>query len=266
MPEKMCPTRCLIALTLFAICGSVRAETFTIDDNRPVADAARQLEARYGWPITYEDPPRVYAGDLIDVSAQVRRDGRSSSEAGVSPLLVPRPGSFSFVLEDTSWTEPGTRAPEGAARAAILTMLKAYSASIGGVEMFALTESDGLFHIVPTQRKDATGKMEKITPLLDKVVLIPAGERTLTAFINEVLGQVKLGERETIGGPAFASNFLMQTKTQMASRPNESARSVLSRLFAEVAVPTPLSWALFHQPGWYSLNVEAVRVGNALLH
>ena len=61
-----------------------------MSDPRPVAEAVRRLEVAYGWPITYEDPPLVYPGDLEDVTSSVRKDGKSASEPGVAIILVPR--------------------------------------------------------------------------------------------------------------------------------------------------------------------------------
>jgi hypothetical protein len=247
---------CVVMTTLVVICTLAKGETFTINDNRPVAYAAADLEARYGWPITYEDPPWIYEGDLIDVTAQVRKDGKSAGVPGVVKILVPRPGSFSFELTDRPWTEPGTRAPEDAARSAIKAMLKAYSATIGGIEVFTLTESSGMFHIVPIQRLDESGRMARITPLLDKIVSISPGQRSVMALVKDVLENVIEGEPAEVSPPQT-----LRGATAISPLSGESARSVLSRLFAEQAMPVPMSWDLFYRPGSYGFNVHAVAVG-----
>jgi hypothetical protein len=51
--------RLLLAPTLITISGAAYAESrfLAIDDPRPVAKAVEAIEAIYGLPITYEDPP-----------------------------------------------------------------------------------------------------------------------------------------------------------------------------------------------------------------
>jgi hypothetical protein len=218
------------------------------------------LQEVYGWAITYEDLPLVYSGDLMDVTSQVRRDGKSASEPGVKQILVARGGAFSFSFDPPSKLEPGTRAPEGLARTAILDMLKSYSASIGDVETFTLTDSNGLFHIVPTQRKDESGKFQKIVPLLDTVVDLPPGERSGYELLMEICQSLTKQTGIRVGGPGGGSNLLSTRKTRIASQPNESAQSILSRLFAEVAMPKPASWHMYYQGGSYAVNVFIVNV------
>src|SRR5215468_1045698 len=38
----------------------------SVDDPRPVAEAVKQLQEKYGWVITYEDPRLVNESDLLD--------------------------------------------------------------------------------------------------------------------------------------------------------------------------------------------------------
>jgi hypothetical protein len=250
-------TRVALPIVLASWCAA-SAQTITINDPRPVDAATLILESTFGWPITYEDTPRVFQGDLEDVTAQVRRDGKSASEPGVMPTLIPHGGSFFFSLEDRPQLASGTRAPEAATRAAILEMLKGYSGSVGGVEMFALTDSNGVFHIVPTQRKSASGKLEKVVPVLDTVVNIPAGQRTAVELVRVICESVS-SQTGVHVAEAVPANLFRLRKTQIASLPNESARSILSRLFAELAMPRPVSWHLLYQPGWgYALNGRLV--------
>ena len=245
-------------LAWLALCGPSGAETVVIRSGRPVDDATRKLEAAYGWAITYEDPPRIFEGDLEDATARIRKDGKSASEPGVMQILLPRIVVFSFALDDRPKVAPGTRAPEEAARAAILEMLKGYAASVGGAEMFALSDSNGIFHIVPTQRKDASGKLEKIVPVLDTVVSIPPGQRTVRELVMAVCQSVATQMGVRLDGE-LNGNGARQRTTQIASLPNESARSILSRIFAELAMPRPISWHMYYQPGWgYALNVRFV--------
>ena len=45
---------------------------YIVDDPRPVAAAIDELTSRYGYLITYEDPPYSYSDDVKDVTAEVR--------------------------------------------------------------------------------------------------------------------------------------------------------------------------------------------------
>src|SRR2546430_7117656 len=49
-------------------------ETVSVNSGRPVGEAALQLEKRYGWTITYEDPKYVNNAEIADVTLHVRKD------------------------------------------------------------------------------------------------------------------------------------------------------------------------------------------------
>jgi len=240
-----------------ALCGAAGAETITVSGGSPVAEAAAKLEDAYGWAITYEPLPLVYEGDLRDVTSESRKDGKSAGP-GIPRILAARRGTFSFSFDPPSQRKPGTRAPEGLARGAILDMLKSYSESIGGVEAFTLTDSNGLFHIIPTQRRGVSGQWEKIEPLLDTPVSVPPGRRTGLELLNEICRSLasQTGVHVGFGSPAYA-NMLATRITVISSTPNETARSILSRFAAEQAAPRPISWRLGYPPSWgYMLSVR----------
>jgi hypothetical protein len=250
-------------LTWLAFCGPASAEKVTVRGPRPVADAVRKLEKRYGWPITYEDPPWVYKGDTKVVTPRTPKDGKRAGE-GAPRIAPPRGGAFTFVMGDADLTfimgdvaRPwrGRRSFEPVARDAILAMLKSYSRSIGGAEIFALTESDDMFHVVPVQRRDASGKMERIVPLLDTPVSIPGKPNTLSALLNAIFRSLTESTGTRVGVPMAPPH----TPIYISAEPGESARSVLSRAIAEQKRLGPLSWALFYTSNWgYMLNFHTV--------
>jgi hypothetical protein len=221
-----------------------------IDSPRPVAAAIKKIEAVYGWPVTYEDPPYAFSGDLVDMAARY-------SKPDAAPWPVPRGGTFALQLESAAKLEFGERSSEGSARDAILAMLKSYSASVGGDELFTLTESDGLFHVVPVQRKDRSGKLEKIAPLLDAPLSISPnqanGDDVLTTFCKAVTQQT--GEQVHL-----VTNWQSPSAyTFPAPRSGETARSYLSRFLAGEGWPAPVSYALHYQPNLgYQLSVQRV--------
>ena len=66
----------------------------SVNDPRPVACAAETLEKKYGWTITYEDPPYVHESELVDVTDKVRRD-LDKFEPGKAPrVLIPKGGTL----------------------------------------------------------------------------------------------------------------------------------------------------------------------------
>jgi hypothetical protein len=133
-------------------------------------------------------------------------------------------------------------------------MLKSHADSVGGAEMFALTESDGLFHVVPVQRRDKSGNLEKVVPIMDTPVTLPAKQRSGTQLLIDICQFLtqQTGESVTLGQP-------FQRDTSVTPKPGETARSVVSRLLAEQARPLPVSWRLKYQPGsGYGLNIHLV--------
>jgi hypothetical protein len=250
-------------LLALALGCPVSAETVTVTDPRPVDQAIRKLEDAYGWPITYEDPPYAFASDIKD-TAEVRRDGKSASEPGVSRILVPRGGTFTFTFAPPQTREPGGRAPMEQARAAILEMLESYSSSLAGLPVFTLTESSGIFHVVPSQRRDAPGRMEKIESLFDFPVVIPPGTRTGQRFLEEICESLSSRAGYPVHIGMGAINMLATSRTSISSAPNESARSLMSRFFAEAAAPLlmlrrAVSWHAYYQQGWgYMLNFHVL--------
>jgi hypothetical protein len=146
--------------------------------------------------------------------------------------MTPRDVSFSFSLEDGPHAledrpRPTTRAPELLTREAILTMLRSYSASLGGIETFTLTDSSGLFHIVPTQVRNGAGVFETFTPLLDRTVSIPPGQRNGEDLVKQICLSLSEQSGAKVSPGAGPSNHLIQHLTSISSMPNETARSIL---------------------------------------
>lgn len=56
--------------------GQQPIQIHVIDYPRSVAAAVLQIEERFGWVVTYEDVRYVHPSDIVDVTEQVRRDGK----------------------------------------------------------------------------------------------------------------------------------------------------------------------------------------------
>ena len=131
-----------------------------VDDARPLAAAIEALERRHGWIITYEDPPYVFAGDILDVTAQVRKDGAMHQR-----VLVPAGGPFRFTYEASA------AASKDASASMLEGLLEQYHAS-GNAGVFRLAQTGTVFHVIPARHRNALGASETTASLLDATISI----------------------------------------------------------------------------------------------
>ena len=54
------------------------------------------LENKYGWIITYEDPPYTHESELVDVTESVRRDLDKFKPGQAPKVFVPKGGELTF--------------------------------------------------------------------------------------------------------------------------------------------------------------------------
>src|SRR5260221_3591947 len=86
----------LIALGIASVASAQETTTvITVNDPRPLSEAILKLEKVSNQPMTYEDAPMVYAGDLVDMSDVYRHN------PGVK-VLMPKsePLSLTFTTTD----------------------------------------------------------------------------------------------------------------------------------------------------------------------
>src|ERR1700730_11306504 len=123
--------------------ASASPNTITVQDPRPVAKAIQELEKKYGWRITYEDPPYSQNSDITDVtdfpwpgvpvqSLSQLQSLRRKSERN-SRMLGPKGGSLSFTLASADPEKLG----------AVEALVKSYNVSRGG-NVFAVGQGAGL--------------------------------------------------------------------------------------------------------------------------
>ena len=117
---SLVPVFVLLILVASVSSGQTTSNVYiSVDDPRPLAACIDEIEKKFGWVVTYEDPVYLNATEINDVTASVRRDGKS-----YPGVLVPRGGLFTF-----SCAQPiDGRSP--ADRAALLqALLRAYGAN-----------------------------------------------------------------------------------------------------------------------------------------
>ena len=217
--------------------GALQAgQTFTISVNhpRPLASAIEVLENRHGWVITYEDPPLLHPSDIEDVTLAVRRD----HDLKKPRVLAPRGGPFNF-----RYSIPAGRvAPDESAL--LERLLEEYHRS-GHPGVFRVRRTGAVFHVVPTESKNALGHFEPRVSLLDSTISISDRERSALGMIEEITAVVS-GPAARVGIGTVPFNLLNQVSVRGGAR-NESARSVLLRTLE--TTNRKMSWALLCDPG-----------------
>jgi hypothetical protein len=227
-------------------------QTFTINvyDPRPLASAIQALESRFGWIITYEDPPYVYSGDFEDVTKVVRKDYDPTKPK----VLVPRWGAFNF-----EYTIPAAvREPDELAL--LQRLLDEYHHS-GNPGVFRLVRTGSIFHFVPSESKNSLGVFEVRRSILDANISILDGERRALDMLKAITDAVSQPGGPRVGVGTVPLNLLMQVRIQGGAT-NEIGRTVLLRTLE--ATNRKLSWSLFCDAAPVracALNVYAVDSG-----
>lgn len=238
----------------FGVSTYADAETIAVDDPRPVAKAAERLEKMYGVPITYEDPTYVNDSEVVDVTAQVRRDQQANRT-----VRIPRGGTLTFTYTapaSANGTNVAAEDRSAASLAALVELLHSHAA-LRNAKMFQVIQDNGLFHIVPTQFVNSSGQIQQMQPLLDTVVSVLPKQRNGADLVNEICQSLSIATSQSVivGNGPWGQ---LRSHTTAITASNEPARSVVSRLFAEISLP--LSWQLFYDPGLklYVFNIHAV--------
>jgi hypothetical protein len=224
-------------------------ETITVQDHRPVARAIAEMERRYGWQVTYEDPPYANRSALVDITDLVQRD--RTEGVGIRTLA---PKEDTLVV-----TVPAART--AAQRfGAVELLVKNYNARSGG-NMFAVLRGDKFLHVVPRHASGPSGKLESVTPILDTAITISPKARTAVALIEHICEEISLKTKQEVVLGVAPLNLLANQKT-FVSASNDTARSILEHVLA--GNEARLSWRVLYDPGlrWHVLNIHAVSKGD----
>ena len=221
----------------------------TVDDPRPLMAVIDQLERRFGWVVTYEDPPFVHPSDLQDQAVYNREPANPSRPK----MPIPRGGPFTF-----SYAMPEQSV--NARKAALDTLIQDYGIATKQPGAFRLLETTGVTHVVPSRKKNIRGDLEACGSILDTSVRLPEGSRTVAALLREVTDAVGSAVGIRVGIFSIPQNLLMNTTVSLTDQQTEgSARTMLLRGFA--ATEKRLSWRLVYSPGqpqMYMLSVHLV--------
>lgn len=133
-----------------------KASPHTVVSGRPLEAAALLLESEYRIPVTYEESPLLWSGDM------------KQTEMG---QIIPKELSFSLPGELSSKANPQLDGN------LIEKILDAYHKQTDGPR-FRMTTSQLGLHIVPSELRDSKGKWIHAKPILDNIVTVPAASRT----------------------------------------------------------------------------------------
>lgn len=248
----MCTRTLLGGLLLTVSITSAELRTAAVQDPRPLAKAVEYLEAVYGVPITYEDPPYAHPSEIADVTDQVR-----GSKTVGPRILIPLGGSLLIAYESVA-PQRDKETALLAASAAASGLLASYQTSMGRPR-FAVIQEPGSLHVVPTRFMDRVGQVQDLKPILDTTVSLSPEGRRADKLVIDLCEALSVATGQTLVPGNIPDALLARHKTAFPVS-NISARSVLDKLFAEIDVP--LSWQLFYDPGlnWYVLNIHPVSV------
>jgi len=235
---------------------------FSVHDGKPLLRICEQLEEKFHWRISYEDPPIYWQDELQQGVAPSGTPWLVLHPVSLSVDIAirPNPGGLSAqnALERILPTEPK--------RTAFKTILGAYHGNLNR-DVYRVIESDDFIHIVPTAVRDENGTLRPFQPLLDTRITIPKGKYLLLTLVSQIIAQVS----NKTGMRVFEGTIPMNlfTQMQMTEEANdEAARDVLERVFNKVDEQPPaqnlppfrLTWYLgfSHNGQNYFMNIHAV--------
>ncbi|MCG3161304.1 MAG: hypothetical protein JMDDDDMK_02455 [Acidobacteria bacterium] len=193
-----------------------QAVKLSVDAPRPMAEAVKQLQEKYGWIITYEDPRLVNESDLLDVTDPNYRQ----ANPGGKKALDPKGGR----LEISYFVSSATGKPENP-RALLQMLLNAYATS-ANPSRFELRQTGQIFHVIPSQVKDVRGRWVRQASILDIPITFPENERSVLETLETITRALSSATQiKVVIGTIPLNLFARHRTTQSTS--NTPAREVL---------------------------------------
>jgi hypothetical protein len=197
-----------------------REAVLTVEGPRPLDLAAMTIVREFGIPVSCEDPPYVYKDDVKDVTAAVSRVQNLPRR-----VLIPKGGRLEvrFALREDG-------SPEDI-RGLLQALVDQADARFPWA--YRLDADRGSFTLVPMKTRDAAGNVVAATPLMDRRVTIPPGERMVTESAKLMADALsaQTGLRVSCCQGVVAGIPWGTTVAPFEAH-DEPARSVLKRLIA----------------------------------
>lgn len=212
--------------------------SFSVDDHRPLAALADELEKRDRIVITYEDAPWVAPTDLEDVTRAVTESNPGKVAPSV-PVIVPRKAAVSFEYD----LDPVKDHPIDYAD--LLSALLLQFEAAGAPGKFRFEGDDGIYHLIPSRLRDPEGHWTDVSPVLSTPVRIANQERTVDETLNEIVAQLNETSPVKVGWGFVPLNLFVQTHIRLGAD-GVPAREVMRQILA--LLPRPVTWRLNYDP------------------
>ena len=260
MPSKYMNTISgkLPIMGLLLLGGVATAQTLThvtVNDPRPLAAIALEIERLSGLPVNYEDVPYENAADLEDVTAKIMNAAQQAQAVPGVRVIVPKGGQL---VAPIPLGPNGTLPDVVSTLSALLSAVSGYHASPAFPSRFTVSETNGVLYIQPDQVLGRNGQMRKVVPVLYTPITIESKRRTALdalAVLTDQLSKTS-GAKVEIGTVPIQAFAISQVTIGATAQP---AVQVLTKLLASMNVGT-MSYSMLFDPRqkFYALNIHAL--------
>ncbi|HVQ39719.1 MAG TPA: hypothetical protein VMS31_19420, partial [Pyrinomonadaceae bacterium] len=228
----------------------------SVESGRPLAEALKILEARYGLLITYEDPRYMHASEIEDVTEKVRRDLDKFPPGKAPRVLVPKGGVLSFDYDEALTARSDNQL-------ILVQQLVEANRAQGNPGRFRVEQQGAFIHVIPIATRNERGKVVAQSTVFDAVITVPKAKRSGMQTLDAICAAVSqvTGTRVGVGSAPLNAFFRYRDEEGITRRP---AREALAELLARIGYATPPSWRLLYDPMMkiYALNVRVVRTAH----
>jgi hypothetical protein len=252
-----------LTLSIIAVVGLCRtaysaqnptdAPPISIDSPRALSEAVLMLVQKFGYVITYEDARLSYVDDLQDLTTQRHANLDFLKKSGSAREIVPIAETLQFNLPVL-----GTAvAPDG--MATLLKRILANHAANKQGAHFELRQRGSVFHVVPTEVRNASGTWISAPSVLDTPITTPKTEGPLPLLLQEFCHRVRAVNRASIVLGQIPMNALAGRQVALDAK-SESARDLLLELLN--ATGQRLTWLLDYDAATQQYYLGIVQVPN----
>jgi hypothetical protein len=253
----LCSVTLLAVVAILSVTGSgmqePRKESLSVKGARPLKLAAETLEKKYGWIITYEDPPYADENELVDVTEKVRRDLDKFKPGEAPKVFTPKGGELAFEYEIGSATKKPTDS------AVVVQQLLDKYAIAGSPGVFRLERDGQRLHIIAAAVKDKDGVLVSRQSVLDAAITVTAQKRNGLELLDAICTAVSEASRTRVLVGGAPLNLFYRYQTESGAK-NQRARDFLTSELDRIAGQAKVSWQLLYSAGMktYYLNIHVV--------
>ena len=258
MSLKLKSVAALLAICLSSGAQTVGVERIAANDTNPVSTIMRVLEKRYGWFMTYEDPPWQNLDELVDSThPEYKR-----LHPGEAPAYAVRPHRLEFNLT----------APDGQNRPGLddtMDVVLQSHMDSGNPGFFAYDHIGAYLHVRPVKARLRDGQIVPWLSIMETKVSFPKAQRRAYDALMLVLSQVSEASHQTINPATIPTNGLMTASGEHGAE-DRPAREVLTEIFEDINRlnveffnhPAHIVWDLMYDPTFkaYYFNAHFVVV------